>query len=95
MKKQLVSIRKEAKFNIVTFVALVPDEEDFNGDIISSDEIQKTAIEFMQNIQNKDMNIDHDDDVTVDSFSFVESYIAPIDMEIDVSVIIPKGSWII
>ena len=95
MPKQLVSIKKEAKFNIVTFVALVPDEEDLNGDIISVDEIQLTAIEFMLNIQSKDINVDHDDDQKIEKFNFVESYIAPIDMEINDDAIIPKWSWIL
>ena len=95
MSKTLINIKKEAKFNIVTFVALVPDEEDLNGDIISVDEIQQTAIEFMLNIQTKDINVDHDDDQKIEEFNFVESYIAPIDMEINDGDIIPKWSWIL
>lgn len=79
----------------MTFVALVPDEEDYNGDIITADEIQLTAIEFMKNIQAKDMNIDHNDEEKISQFSFVESYIAPTDIEINDGATIPQWSWIL
>ncbi len=95
MTKTLVNITTENKFNIVTFVALVPDEEDFNGDVITADEIQETAVEFMKNIQTKDINIDHNDEEKVETFAFVESYIAPINIEIRPWNIIPKGSRVL
>jgi hypothetical protein len=75
------------------FVALVPDKEDRNGDIISADEIVKTAHKFVADIRNKKVNIDHTDEL-VENAQFVESYINPMDQDWD-GHLIPKGSRII
>jgi hypothetical protein len=82
------NIRKTVSFNTVLFVALVPDKEDRNGDIISADEIVKTAHKFMSDLQNKAVNIDHTDELVEDA-QFVESYINLNDDNRD-GVLIPK-----
>jgi len=89
-------IKKETKnwFNTVLLTALVPDEVDRNGDIITQEEITKTAYEFAKNLHKKEVNIDHKKGTTVDDAAFVESYIMPIDFPINNDVI-PAGSWII
>ncbi len=75
------------------FVALVPDVEDRNGDIISAEEIVKTAHKFMADLQNKKVNVDHTDEM-VENAQFVESYINPSDQDWDWNLI-PKGSRIL
>lgn len=90
-------IKKEASFNTILFVALEPDKEDINGDIISVVEITKTAHEFMLNLQEKVVDIDHDNDNVVDGedAKFVESYIAPVDIALENGEVIPAWSWIV
>jgi len=90
-------IKKEASFNTILFVALEPDKEDINGDLISELEITKTAHEFMLNIQEKVVDIDHkaEDKVDDEDAKFVESYIAPVDILLENGETIPAWSWII
>ncbi len=91
MKKK--AVRKIESMNTVLFIALVPDEEDGNGDIITADEIKKAAYEFMINLQDKVVNINHEDE-EIESAKFVESYLTISDIERG-EEIIPQGTWII
>jgi hypothetical protein len=52
-------IKNNDNFNTILFAALVPNEVDRNGDIITEKEITKTAHEFMENILNKKVNVNH------------------------------------
>lgn len=88
-------IQKEASFLTILFVALAPDEADRNGDIISEEEITKTAHEFMINLQDKKVDIDHDNDDVVEDAIFVESYVAPAEITLDNDAVIPKWCWIV
>lgn len=78
----------------VSFCILVPDEEDRNGDVISEDEIIKTAHDFGAKMWEKFLNIDHKDDTHIDKtkFVYVENFIAPNDI-IVWDNIVKKGSW--
>ena len=87
-------VRKIASLNTVLFIALVPDEVDGNGDIISADEIKKAAYEFMLNLQEKKVNINHEEDTEIASAHFVESYLTLFDMERGDGVI-PQWTWIL
>jgi hypothetical protein len=87
-------IKKSSIANVVVVPVLIPDEEDLNGDIISSEEIQKTAYEFIENLASKEVNIDHTTEEVKDA-EFVESYIAPIDLDFGDGETVPKGSWIV
>ena len=91
---ELKPVRKIDSFNVVLFIALVPEETDLNGDSISEAEITKTAYEFMQNLQEKKVNVTHKDGTDISGAIFVESYIVLTDTEYEGSVI-PKGSWIV
>lgn len=88
-------IKTDDTFNTIMFVALVPDAEDSNGDIISEEEITSTAHEFMINLQDKSVDVDHDEDDVVEDAVFVESYITPIDIELENGETIPKWSWVV
>ena len=81
----------------MTFVVLEPDVADRNGDIISEDEIINTAHEFMINLIEKKINIDHDDDLEIDKeeAQFVESFITPVSIPVDENDEIKKGSRLV
>jgi len=80
-------IKSDVVHNTVTYVVLVPDQTDRNGDIISADEIIKTAHEFMLNLNTKTVNINHEDWTDIPDCRFVESRIAPVDIEVDGGII--------
>lgn len=79
-----------------SFVILVPDMVDRNGDIITKDEIIKTAHEFFINISEKKIDVNHEQDTDLPDnvYKFVESYITPSDIITD-WWIIPTWSWIV
>lgn len=81
--------KTDSTHKTITFVALVPDEVDLNNSSISADEIVKTAHDFMENLQEKVVNVDHKDDENFEKsqVSFVESYILPVEMTV--------GDWVI
>ncbi len=87
-------VKNSSLHKTISFVVLVPDEVDFNWDKISEDEIIKTAHEFMINIQDKFLNIDHKDWTKIDKskYAFVENFIAPNDI-IVWDEIVKKWSW--
>lgn len=78
----------------VSFCVLTPDIEDRNGDVITSEEIIKTAHDFGANMQNKFLNIDHEDNTEIEKskYQFVENFIAPNDI-IVWDTIVKKWSW--
>ena len=81
----------------VTYVALVPDVKDYNGDIITKDEIIKTAHEFVINLVKKNINVDHkkNSDVKQSDAVVVESFILPSDVKTPNDKTIPAGSWLV
>lgn len=79
----------------MTIPVLIPNEIDRNGDIINEDEIIKTAHEFMINLANKKVNVDHQDWTDIQEVYFVESFIAPNDIYIDDDSFIPKWSRLV
>lgn len=89
-------LKTSKSHNTVTFVALTPDVEDRNGDVISEDEVIKTAHEFMSNLNTKAVNIDHQEgtDIKKSEAFFVESYVLPVDMVIAWETIV-KGSRLV
>ena len=56
---------------------------DYNGHIIDSEEIIKTAHEFVMNLSKKYININHEDNTVVSDVVFVESFVAPVDIPTD------------
>jgi len=83
-------LKTSDKHNTILFVALEPDEVDRNGDKISTDEIHKTAYEFMQNLSVKKVNVNHLDDTDINDAKFVESYILN-----ETRWEVKKWSWIV
>ena len=90
-----IKIVKTMWFNTVLFAVLVPNEVDRNWDIITEDEIVKTAYQFMKNLEQKAVNVDHQRWTIIPQTYFVESYIAPLDIPVWEWKTIPKWSWIV
>lgn len=87
-------IKTDSWFNTVLFVALVPFEKDRNWDIITDEEITKTAHDFVRNLAMKKVNVDHEDDSEVEDAEFVESFIAPVEIPVGLETI-PKWAWVV
>lgn len=71
------------------YVVLVPDVPDAHGDVFTKEAIRKACHSFNQH--NPPSNLFHV--MNTDSFSTLESFIAPVDMDIDGEVI-KEGSWL-
>lgn len=82
-------VRKDEQKQIVYGVVLEPETFDLQDDIISAEEIEETAHGFMR--ESRVIGLGHTEETTS---SIVESYIAPIDMELGEEMI-RKGSWVL
>lgn len=72
-----------------TFVVMVPDEVDLHGDITSEAEVAKACHSF--NKHSRVANLFHL--VETDSFSIIESYIAPVEFVLG-DKFVKKGTWL-
>ena len=86
-----VPVFKQAQEELkqATFLVLSPDEVDLHGDIYDAVEVRKACHNF--NTYCRKANLLHLIDTT--TFSIVESYIAPVEMQIG-EKIIKAGNWI-
>lgn len=90
-QKQVKIITKNSdEQQLVYGVVYEPDVEDAHGDSMTIDEIEKSAHKFLKDFRN----IDTQHDFEAGAGELVESYIAPVEMDID-GEIITKGSWVI
>ena len=78
----------------ISFCVLTPQLEDRNWDVVSELEIIKTAHEFGVNMQDKFLNIDHEENTNIEKtkYQFVENFIAPNDIIIW-NNIVKQWSW--
>lgn len=91
-KEQIkLSIKKslDEELKQVLFIAMVPDEVDLHGDSTSPEEVSKACHNFNQHCRKA--NLFHL--VQTDSFSIVESYIAPVDFILN-DVVVKAGTWL-
>lgn len=79
-----------AEERYVLGIVLEPEVEDSQKDIYSADEIRKAAHDYMLSSQN--MGFMHKE-LANDSVKILESYIAPVDFEIDGETV-SKGTWL-
>ena len=86
-----VPIFKQAQEELkqATFLVLSPDEVDLHGDIYDATEVRKACHNF--NTHCRKANLLHLFDT--ESFSIVESYISPVEMQMG-ETIIKAGSWL-
>lgn len=90
-----VKIRKFSQMKQIAYgVVLEPDTEDLQGDVITAEEIERTAHDYMTNIRK--VGARHK--AAMDAVP-VESYIAPMDLSFDGgpygSSTVKKGSWVL
>ena len=90
---QIIKSLNEEK-RLATFVVLEPQEDDglttdLHGDTYSAEEVEKACHSF--NTQCRKANLLHMLDT--DSYEFVESYILPVEAEIN-GKIIKSGTWL-
>ena len=83
-------VSKSDEKQFVLGKVLIPDKVDSQNDVISKEEIEKAAWNFMRN--SHAVGYRHTD-YALDSY-VVESYIAPIEMEINKNKI-KKGTWML
>ena len=74
-------IKSSDSHQTAIFVVLEPETVDRNGDIVAVDTITESAHEFMLNLSDKTVNIDHQDNTDTQEAEFVESYILPVDLK--------------
>ena len=69
-------LKIDNKHKTVSFCILTPDIEDRNWDVITSEEIIKTAHDFGANMQNKFLNIDDEDNTEIEKskYQFVKNF---------------------
>ena len=90
-KKTNIPIIKQANEELkqATFLVLSPDEVDLHGAVYDANEVRKACHNF--NTYCRKANLLHLFDT--DTFSVVESYIAPVGMQMG-DTIIKAGSWL-
>ena len=80
----------EVELKQVTYVAMMPDFVDGHGDYTSAEEVRKAKESF--NASEMRSNLFHMQ--MTDSFTVIESYLAPCDMQFE-TVTIQKGTWLV
>lgn len=68
-----------------------PDTADAHGDMMTEQEIEKMAHDFVTHYRA----IDHEHQLKAGVGSVVESYIAPVEFTTDAGFVIKKGTWIL
>lgn len=89
MKKSKVLKAVNPKLKQATFIVMVPDEPDTQGDITSEEDVRKACHNF--NLFCRQPNLFHVG--STNTFDFVESYIMPVDAEIG-PYVVKSGTWV-
>ena len=84
-------IEKSADCGFVLAPVLVPDEPDWQGDVISAEEIEKAAHAFMAESQHSDYM--HRQDLSDAEVMLVENTIVRADTIIN-GAVVKKGTWL-
>ncbi|GED55456.1 XkdF-like putative serine protease domain-containing protein [Brevibacillus ruminantium] len=91
VQKSITIAKADKAKQIVYGVVYEPEVVDAHGDFMTAEEIEKAAHAFMESQHTH--NIDKQHDLDADKGYVVESYIAPINMELGDQEI-KKGSWV-
>lgn len=87
--EKTVALRKlDSAKRLVYGVVLVPEVEDAQGDIVSAEEIEKAAHNYLRAFRV----VGDSHEVAADA-EVVESYVAPVDISLGGQTI-EKGSWV-
>lgn len=90
-KKETTQVAKSVNEELMqaTFVVMVPEETDLQGDITSEDEVRKACHNYNEFCRQP--NLFHLG--STDTFSIAESYIAPVEFEMNEATV-KKGTWL-
>lgn len=89
LNKEILLKKFNSEKRLVYGEVLVPDVEDSQGDLVSSEEIEKAAHEYLRTFRL--VGDSHEDLAPAE---VVESYIAPVDFTPEGGDLIRKGSWV-
>ena len=78
-----------AELKQAMFIVMIPDDVDLHGDITSEEEVRKACFNFNQFCRQA--NLFHVSNT--ETFSFCESYVMPVDCNIE-GIDIKKGTWV-
>ena len=89
-------IKRDDDKHFVLAPVLVPGQPDLQGDVITAEEIEKAAHTFLSEIRDRDDDTDimHRIEVKKEDVAIAESWVAPINMEINDHEI-SKGTWML
>lgn len=89
-------IKRDEERHFVLAPVLVPGEPDFQGDVVSAEEIEKSAHVFLEEVRERDDDTDlmHRIEVQKEDAAVSESWIAPVDLEVGEHKI-KKGTWLL
>ncbi len=87
--QKTANVSKAAEKQILYCVVLAPDVEDLQGDVVDAETIEKAAHEYLKDFST--VGFMH---ATEAHASVVESFVAPVDMDVNEQRI-TKGSWVI
>lgn len=95
-KKSLITKSLNEEKRLATFVVLEPQDDsgmttDLHGDYYDENTILEACLEFNKSIHLRKGKLIHQ--IETESYTFVESYIAPADFQIG-DVLIKKGTWL-
>lgn len=85
-------LEKNEEKRLVTGIALIPNQIDSQGDIVSPEQIEIAAHSFLKD--SRLIDLQHVEVANPSRATVVESWLAPIDLQIG-SKLITKGSWIV
>lgn len=76
---------------LFTAVVLRPEATDGHGDIYSHDVVKSAAHDYVRHCMNT--NLQHSIDLEKSDMEIVESYVAPVDIQLEEGTIL-KGDWV-
>lgn len=90
-KKETTQVAKSVNEELMqaTFIVMVPEETDLQGDITSEEEVRKACHNYNEFCRKP--NLFHIG--ATDTFSIAESYIAPVDFTLGEQAV-TKGTWL-
>ncbi len=91
VQKDLTVFKKDREKQIVYGILFEPDYVDAQGDFVSKEDIEEAAHNYL--LTSRTIKFSHQEDIS-DQVSVVESYIAPVDFEMN-GMSIKEGTWIV
>lgn len=91
MEMETGIIQKSEAKQIVTGAALIPDRPDREGDVVSAENVEEMAYDYLAHHQRVDENHDRR---PREEHEVVESYVAPADLELGGQTL-PEGTWVV